>query len=259
MINMITRMRRSAVARLALHCPPLVRFLPTRRPLQTHRHVPDGPARARDVVICLPGIGDTALDFAARGFLSSLRQARWSPDVVMVDAHYGYYADRSILEQLRQDVVLPAREAGYREIWLVGVSLGGFGALLYASRYAAELAGVLALAPFLGHRNLIDGIKTSGGLAGWTDAPLPGPEEPRALWRWLKASLHRPDPFPPVYLGYGQADRFAEAHRLLSASLPAGRVFTVPGGHSWPVWNRLWLEFLRTQKERLREAELERR
>ncbi len=244
---MIARLRRSILSRLALHCPPMERFLSTPRPLLTHRHRPSkGPERT-DVIICLPGIGDTADDFAARGFVGSLNQTAWPTDVVTVDAHYGYYADRTILEQLRQDVVLPAKAAGYREIWLVGVSLGGFGALLYTSRYAEDLSGVLALAPFLGHRNLIAEIKTSGGLSEWAGSPLSGREEPRNLWRWLKTSLQQPETFPPVYLGYGHSDRFAEGHRLLSAALPPGRVFTAPGGHRWSVWRGLWMEFLRTR------------
>jgi pimeloyl-ACP methyl ester carboxylesterase len=39
---------------------------------------------------------------------------------------------------------------GYGHVRAAGISLGGFGALLYASRYPEEVTGILAVAPFLG-------------------------------------------------------------------------------------------------------------
>jgi hypothetical protein len=84
---------------------------------------------------------------------------------------------------------------------------------------------------------------------------LPARSEPResrdpALWRWLQTQTQAAqDPAmkgPPLYLGYGQDDRFAFSHRLLAAALPAGRVATTPGGHDWPEWKRLWQSLLST-------------
>jgi hypothetical protein len=49
---------------------------------------------------------------------------------------------------------------------------------------------------------------------------------------------------PPLYLGFGLADRFAANHRLLADALPAGRVFTTEGGHDWPQWSQLWRKML---------------
>jgi pimeloyl-ACP methyl ester carboxylesterase len=88
----------------------------------------------------------------------------WPVDMVMVDAHYGYYADRTILEELHEGVFRPARTCGYRRIWIGGISLGGFGALLYASRYPEDVT----MAPFVGHPHLIDEIASAGGLSRWT-------------------------------------------------------------------------------------------
>ena len=34
---------------------------------------------------------------------------------------------------------------------------------------------------------------------------------------------------PPLYLGWGAADRFAPAQRVLAEALPPQRVFTAPG------------------------------
>ena len=49
---------------------------------------------------------------------------------------------------------------------------------------------------------------------------------------------------PPLHLGLGREDRFAERHRVLAAALEPGEVDTVPGGHDWPTWRRLWDNFL---------------
>ena len=70
----------------------------------------------------------------------------------------------------------------------------------------------------------------------------------RKLWRSLKPYATQKDPSgkPALFLGYGLEDRLAPGHRLLSASLPADRVFTTAGGHDWPAWKRLWAEMLPT-------------
>lgn len=58
-------------------------------------------------------------------------------------------------------------------------------------------------------------------------------------------SLAQPAPAgPPVWLGFGREDRFADAHRLLAQALPAERHFDVPGGHDWPPWRALWSAWL---------------
>src|SRR5690606_40867279 len=61
----------------------------------------------------------------------------------------------SVVERLQQDVVLPARMRGYRHVRLVGISLGGYGSLLYSKQYGEQIAGLFLMAPFLGNRSLI--------------------------------------------------------------------------------------------------------
>ena len=53
-----------------------------------------------------------------------------------------------------------------------------------------------------------------------------------------------PKELPPLYLGFGLADRFASNHQLLAEALPQDRVFTTEGGHQWAPWRRLWARFL---------------
>ncbi len=47
-----------------------------------------------------------------------------------------------------------------------------------------------------------------------------------------------------IYLGYGTDDAFAGANALLANALPQERVFREKGGHDWPVWKKLWTDFL---------------
>lgn len=210
---------------------------------------------ADTLLVMLPGAYSTPDEFEREGFVQALRDNRVAADVMLVDAHLGYYNDKTILERLSADVMAPARSKGYRKIWIVGISVGGFGGLLYAQTHPGELAGLVTLAPYLGERTLSTDIANAGGIASWK-GPLVDPAEaaPRTpndtqLWQWLRGYAgftQTGAARPPLYLGYGIGDRFAFSHRLLGAALPAERVFTTEGGHDWPEWLRLWRRMLPT-------------
>ena len=235
-------LRRAAAARLAQHFPSAVALLPSVSPLPTRRL--SGAGQAGELLVCLPGISDFAEDFARAGFADAARQSGWAAEVVAADAHFGYYARRTLLDRLRQDLILPARDAGRGRVWLAGVSMGGLGALLYARHHPEDVAGVIALAPYLGEADLVREIAAAGGARAWrpgersagTAFPL------RDLWAWLRdaATPGR----PAIHLACGAEDRFAPANRLLGALLPADRVLIAPGGHDWRTWRRLWAEVL---------------
>jgi pimeloyl-ACP methyl ester carboxylesterase len=240
----LSRWKRIAVSRLSLRYPSLLRFLPTPRPLDIRRCPYQGTAPSRDLIVCLPGIGDEAADFEDWGFVDLVHTHPWAADVLLVDAHYGYYADRTLLEQLHHDVLLPAATAGYRSIWLVGISLGGLGALLYASQYR-DIHGVVAIAPFLGTHTLVQEIVVAGGLAQWTTSRITSSDEIEAIWTWVHTRGQQSPSSPEIFLAFGEEDMFVEAHRLLASSLPSSHVLTRPGGHRWSVWQALWKTFLR--------------
>ena len=205
-------------------------------------------SRPEMLLVMLPGASSPPDEFLREGFVRALRERRLAVDVVLLDAHPGYYKERIILERLQADVIAPARARGYRKIWLVGVSLGGFGALIQALTQPADVDGLMLLAPYLGERRVSDAVQAQGGLQAWRGtAPAPAPDSALAsddvelrLWRWLQAYDANPGLRPPLYLGYGLDDRLAPSNRLLAASLPADRVFTVRGGHDWPEWRLLW-------------------
>jgi pimeloyl-ACP methyl ester carboxylesterase len=227
----------------------------TTAPLATSLEKSRCTRNADTLLVMLPGAYSAPGEFEREGFVRAVQDNRVAADVMLVDAHLGYYNDKTILERLSADVVAPARSHGYRHIWLVGISVGGFGSLLYAQTHPGELAGVVTIAPYLGERVLGTDIANAGGLARWNgpleDPPGSNPRTPNEtqLWQWLRGYVgftQTAAARPPLYLGYGVDDRFALSHRLLAAALPAERVFTTEGGHDWPEWTRLWLRMLPT-------------
>jgi pimeloyl-ACP methyl ester carboxylesterase len=209
-------------------------------PMRTVSH-PGTAATGGDLIVFLPGRGDQPEDFERRGLLAAARAAGLRADILAVDAHLGYYQKRVIVDRLWEDVVLPARARGYRRLWFVGISLGGLGSLLLAQHHPDVPAGLFLLAPYLGEADLAREIESEGGLARWTGAA--GKDDFRGLWGWLHGYATR-DERPPLWLAYGESDRYAYGHRLLASTLPADRVLVTSGGHDWTAWKRLWSEFL---------------
>ena len=74
----------------------------------------DSGSRSDTLVIMLPGRGDRARTFVEQGF--HREGQRHGFDTIAVDAHFGYYMKRSLLPRLHQDIVLPARDAGYETV-----------------------------------------------------------------------------------------------------------------------------------------------
>ncbi len=200
------------------------------------------------MLVLLPGRGMTPGEFVREGFVAAVQERALAVDVLRADAHIGYYDKEQIAPRLREDVIAPAQARGYRAIWIVGISLGGFGALVYGNQRPADVAGVVALAPYLGEREASDEVAAAGGLRNWTPpaASVAETDLGRRLWRSLQpyATETSPPSRPPLYLGYGVDDRFAPSHRVLAAALPASRVYTTPGGHDWSAWARLWRDML---------------
>lgn len=203
---------------------------------------------ADTLLVFLPGAYSDPQEFVTEGFVQEVRERHIAVDVMLVDAHMGYYNNRTIIDRLEQDVLVPARRKGYGAIWLVGISVGGFGAMIHEELQPGSVAGIVVLAPYMGQRLLSTDIDVAGGLRAWQApaGPLPLDQMETRLWRWLQAYGETPLPpgRPPLYLGYGLDDRFVFSHRLLAAVLPTDRVFTTEGGHDWAPWRRLWKQAL---------------
>jgi pimeloyl-ACP methyl ester carboxylesterase len=183
------------------------------------------------MLIMLPGAYMHAQDFLTHGFDAAA-------DIVPLETGMQAYLDGSIVERLHK-AISPIRGDKGR-IWLAGVSLGGLGALLYAKSYPDAVAGLLLLSPFIGTRGAVAGVIDAGGFEAWQPPADDAATSEHELLRWLKS--YRPDDagWPPIYLGYGENDRYAASYRLLAGLLPADRVVTVDGGHDWETWRILW-------------------
>lgn len=196
---------------------------PATVPMRT-LEISKGSPESHCLVVFLPGRGDTPEHFLRNRFPEELQRAGSRCAMVGADAHLGYYFQRTVIDRLREDVIEPARKRGFEEIWLVGISLGGLGSLLYTKERPGEIAGIVAIAPYLGEEGT----------------------EFQAFRDWLQG-YGRPGPdHPPLYLVYGKGDRFAKVNGELATRLPDDHVFRVRGGHTWAAWRRGWGVLLRS-------------
>ena len=103
-----------------------------------------------------------------------------------------------------------------------------------------QVDGLCLLAPYPGSRLTTLAIDRAGGLSNWqaTSEQLADPEY--RLWRWLQDQPAE----PPVFIGYGTEDRFAGGMQRIAECFPASTRHAIPGGHDWPVWEKLWAHFL---------------
>lgn len=203
-----------------------------------------GKPVASTLVVFLPGRGDRMQDFERRGLREEMERAGVRADWIAVDAHLGYYLNRSVVDALRDDVLRPARARGYRRILLVGVSLGGLGVLLCERDQRGLADGFVLIAPYLGDRAaLFAEIARRGGPAAWAAGRQRTESDVAAdVWTFIG---QRHDTLPPIWLAWGERDRLAGGHRLLAPLLPAARVRTNGGGHTWSSWRELWRELCR--------------
>lgn len=193
--------------------------------------------RSDTLVVMLPGIKDSAEQFLVEGFVGADGTAD-SFDVVVVGPELGDYLSGTFPERLHTEVIAPARARGYDDIWLLGVSIGGYGSLLYAGEFPADIRGVVLLAPYLGGKRVPRAIEAAGGLEAWDAATRPSPFVDG--WAALQTLLQYPD--AKVVLGFGGDDRLAATYTPLLETLPRSQVYTVAGGHDWATWGPLWQE-----------------
>jgi pimeloyl-ACP methyl ester carboxylesterase len=202
---------------------------------------PAHPGRvARTRVLMLPAAYAEPSDFVQHGFVRAVQERSLELDLVFAGFELQEVTDRSVFTRLREEIFLPARAIGC-EVWVGGISLGGYLALGCGERYPGELAGLCLLAPYLGSHLVTSEIERANGLDGWRSDEFHEDDDERRVWRFIRTlragSL-------PVHLGLGREDRFGRRHALMAAALAPDSVDVVPGGHDWCTWRRLWDRFL---------------
>jgi pimeloyl-ACP methyl ester carboxylesterase len=170
------------------------------------------------LVVLLPGLKDHARVFADQGFIKAIERRGARADLVAVDAHRGYYTTGAVLRRLHEDVIAPM-SARYRRIVLVGVSMGGYGAIRYTIAHPDKIDTLILFSPFLGAGPFMRSLAE------------PGDEDFADTWDWLRNRPH-----PRVVLGYGHEDAFLITDRRLAELLPVEDVVRVNGGHFWHTW-----------------------
>jgi pimeloyl-ACP methyl ester carboxylesterase len=194
----------------------------------------------RILLLMLPGAKNTPRQLADYGFIRALRERGMPVDVLALHAHVDLYLDRADIERVLHGTLDEVRARGYRRIWLLGISLGGSGAMICATQRPSEIEAVFLLAPFLGTRGLIAEVGAAGGLQQWCAGEVAPRDQERALLDRIKHAPIQEDGFPAMYLGYGHDDRYGAASVLLAERLPPHQVLKVDGGHDWDTWFTLW-------------------
>jgi pimeloyl-ACP methyl ester carboxylesterase len=186
-------------------------------------------------LVMLPGVRMRASDMVGAGLPEALAESGRRLDLFVPEPVY----DVTLLEDdLRclAEAILPPLRARYRRLWLGGISLGGWMALVHAQRQPDGLEGLCLLAPYPGSRLSANAIARAGGLEAWRPTPAQAADPEFQLWLGLREGR----PALPAYVGIGRGDRFAAAMHGLARRLPRATVEEVAGGHDWDAWLPLW-------------------
>ena len=235
---MLAMQRIVIAASLALLLTACINTGDRRQPIPTQTFA--GAAPSKILVVVLPGRWDDVQDMAQAGMPEAIRGAWPEADVMLTGAAMAYYTDGGLAQRLHEQIIVPAKERGYREIWMVGASLGGMGTLLYDRQYPGELQGLVLLAPYLGDRGILKAISKAGGIANWQPGPVPQAIDKNnfqnEIWRYLQTWQDQPERAQRVWLAYGDQDRLRNAVPLIAPLLLEQQVLERPGGHAWDVW-----------------------
>lgn len=221
--------------------------------------VPSTQPQARRLVVVLPGRGDSLNGLQRTGIAETIL-AQWpDTDVILTGLNLGYYMAGNAERRLHDGVIAPARQHGYREIWLLGLSLGGMGAIQYDRAYPGDIHGMILLSPYLGENPLSQQITQAGGVGQWQPGPPPADVNAdnfqHELWRHIHDWSRDPDKTANIWLGYGDADSLRPGIELLAPVLPRNQVLLLDGGHNWRFWLPTARRILEQVKEKDRKQE----
>ena len=228
----------AGLASTALMLSACARLPPTETPIPTIEATRTN-ASGRTLIVMLPGMGDRAETFVTEEFMETAREHDF--DAIAVDAHFAYYRERSLVTRIREDVVAPAQAKGYENIWFLGISMGGFGALLYTQAHPTDVNGVILLAPWLGGDKIVSDVRSADSLGTWDPDGKDFPAHEIDVWRWLQAETVTAGG-APIVLAYGDSDRLAGAYAPLLDVIPDANTYTRTGNHKWTTWRPLWAQ-----------------
>lgn len=214
------------------------------KPLKTLEYKYDTAVSSENLFVFMRGLGGSNRSFADDGLVAEVKKRNIPFDIIAPNAHFAYYSERTLIERLHQDVIIPAALQGYKNIWLVGVSMGGLGSLLYLKEQPEHINGVFLVVPFLGYDDILDKIIAAKGVQQWTPGSYdPDDDWERMFWHWIKDDVEGKATIP-LYLGYGKSDEYVKGQHLFSTVIPKNRVIAIDGGHDIKTIKSLWNIFL---------------
>jgi pimeloyl-ACP methyl ester carboxylesterase len=219
------------------------RLLPSRptRPLRTLRFEPNGGS-PKELVVLLPGRLSPPEEFVKFGIVDLVQKVRPLAQIVVPDLHLGYYMAGLADVCLHEEIIGPAKKRRLK-VTILGISMGGLGALMYSLRYPEEVDEILLLSPFVGEDELLNGIEQAGGLENWqiqVNTPRSKSEALRKMWSEMRRQwLLRSGPPFPISLAVGKNDKLLTSNRFFARSvLQPGQLTEIDGGHDWDCWKR---------------------
>ena len=201
-----------------------------------------GMTGKRSLVVLFPTMGGKGSHYETQGFLDEVWERDFEASMEVLDVKPSLYLGSRIVELVKTEVIEPAKAEGYKEIYLIGISLGGHGALLYATTHPEDIDGIVVLAPFISGDLVSEAIEEAGGLDTWEDCPFLGWEYACNVWKSLQVYVSDSENQKKIVLGFGREDKFVDQCRVLADVLLPEQVFTVPGGHDWETWKKLFVK-----------------
>jgi S-formylglutathione hydrolase FrmB len=197
--------------------------------------------------------------------------------IVVPEGRNGWYTDSAtvpnekfesyFVKELIPDVDTRFRTVAAREGRAVaGLSMGGYGSLKFGLKYpelfafVGSMSGALEAASWLPDEKLLAFVRPSiARVYGPADAPDNETRRANDIFRLVRElTPERTKALPFIYLDCGTEDFLLRGNRDFSALLVEKKVphefRQLPGGHSWPYWDRQVQEVLRLAAERLAPA-----
>lgn len=202
---------------------------------------------APTLLVLVPGFDMSAADFVAHGFVAALQEIEAPVDLLIAEPALDSYMDGTIAQSLLAAIDEQRCRRPYCGLWLAGISLGCFGALLAASAATEPIDGIVLLSPYLGSPGFIAEIERAGGITAWQPGAIAESDGERRVLAWLRSHRLEDRRRPRLQLGYGRSDRFVATANLLAGCLREAQVHVVDGGHDWPTWTALWRQLLAAQ------------